>query len=293
MGEEQESVQLVMQMGQALLPPARTIISLACQALRRGALDAGTLAGTARRAAWSHAMAGVDGFGTTGIVSIASLERRQDNLSYQLVPDDITPRQVRELGKFCKGHNVAVACMELPDGRKAVAFRVADASLVKLGCDQLIALRAGIEDAAADMGIDAAGEIATEKGPLAWTSLDGAVVTHATDDAGHDLEAKCLDDGTYSIVRTLPDGTREAVASGAAADAHGGGLSGSKAACTAALEAHKDYKASIASRATLEVPSTERTIERLEVVAKRTPKTPGTRQALIPKKAPSSIPRRG
>lgn len=291
MGEEQESVQLVMQMGQALLPPARTIISLACRAIRRGALDAGTLAGTARRAAWSRAMAGVDGFGTTGIVSIASLERSRDNLSYQLVPDEITPSQVRELGNFCRRHNVAVACMELSDGRKAVAFRVADASLVKLGCDQLVALRAGIEDTAADMGIDASVDVAGESGAISWVPSEDGAIARATDDAGHTLEAAARVDGTFDVVRTAAGGATETVASGVASDVLGGGLAGAKAAGGASLEAHLDYSASISARAT-QHPSTEKTVERLETVAKKVTRTPGTNPVRIPKKAPN-VPRRG
>lgn len=283
MGEEQEAVQFVLALGQKILPRAESVLRFAVRAARRGALDSAKLGarvtGTATRALWNRAMAGVDGFGRYGIVSLASLERTQGTLSYEPLPESLSTDEVRDLGRFCAKHNVAVSVFRTDTDEKVVAFRVADASLVKLGVSQFVALSEGIESAAHDAGVDlaeAASDIpavtaSTAEGitrdGFTWTpdaAHPGTYSIHTSDDAGNSLVAMAKTDGSFKVARVDKDTSAVSILSeGISSDAIGADLTGAMESATACMGANASFRALRVEKATNQIPSTKATINTL------------------------------
>jgi len=283
MGEEQEAVQFVLALGQKILPRAESVLRFAVRAARRGALDSAKLGarvtGTATRALWNRAMAGVDGFGRYGIVSLASLERTQGTLSYEPLPESLSTNEVRDLGRFCAKHNVAVSVFRTDTDEKVVAFRVADASLVKLGVSQFVALREGIESAARDAGVDlgeAASDVcvptaATTEGitrdGYTWSpdaTHPNTYSIHTTDDEGNSLVAMAKTDGSFKVARVDKDTRAVSVlAEGIASDALGADLTGAMESAGAAMSSNASFRAVRIERAINQIPSTNETITTL------------------------------
>lgn len=283
MGEEQEAVQFVLALGQKVLPRAEAVLRIAVRAARKGALDSAKLGvhvtGKASRALWNRAMAGVDGFGRYGIVSLASLERTQGTLSYEPLPESLSTDEVRDLGKFCAKHNVAVSVFRTDSDEKVVAFRVADASLVKLGVSQFVALSEGIESAARDAGVDLTEAVSDVPAVTASTAegitRDGFTWTpdathsntysiHTTDDAGNSLVAMAKTDGSFKVARVEKDTSAVSVlAEGVASDALGTDLTGAMESAGAAMSSNASFRAIRVEKATTQIPSTKATIDTL------------------------------